>query len=206
MNKKVTLVHINIITSGKANTWVGNKKQIKHYLYAFNFSISNSSFCLSRSKFSISKSNFLLSFVRTAKCISVIFSSLVSLFLFLLPGAFCDDSTVKIWCSSWGFVSTTRSCVCTGESSAPTSSGKEHCSDCSCGSVALLIPGSVKIKHAFCTVLVEEVVAMIEIKRLVAMEPCKIITNACLNVFISRHLLLWTLVFQNKAKLGVGGY
>lgn len=126
------------------------------FVYASKFIISNSSFCFSRSKFSISKSNFLLSFVRTIKCISLILSSVVSLFLFWLAGAFCDDPTVKIWCFGWGLVtSKTGSCICTREESTPPSSGtcgKEHCS---CGSVALPISGSAKIKIVSCAVLVE---------------------------------------------------
>ena len=139
------------------------------FFQSFSFLISNSSFCLSRSKFSISKSNFSLSFIRTDKCSSLIFSSLVSLFLFLFPCAFCDDGTVKIWHSGLGFTSKIGFCNCILEESSPSPSpskracGKAHCR----GSVALLVPDSVRIKHdVSSTVLVEVVEAVVETQKI----------------------------------------
>lgn len=96
------------------------------------------------------------------------FSSLVSLFLFLFPGAFCDAGTVKIWHSGLGFTSKTGFCNCTMEESSTSPSpskracGKAHCR----GSVALLVPGSVRIKHDdSSTVLVEVVEAVAELNQ-----------------------------------------
>ena len=140
------------------------------FFQSFSFLISNSSFCFSRSKFSISKSNFSLSFIRTDKCSSLIFSSLVSaLSLFLFSGAFCDDGTVKIWHSGLGFTSKIGFCNCIQEESSPSPSpskracGKAHCR----GSVALLVPDSVRIKHdVSSTVLAEVVEAVVETQKI----------------------------------------